>query len=261
MPPEYGYQPRTTLDLVLLAWLSGRKDESAKPPASQEELYRRVLWHEVDYWEKAYINTHGTTDQGESVPNRELLGQAGAIATLAQPSSLDVLTDLLRAIPLLNEDAHWRDEVARSIKVVLQSHSGEPMAIRPDPVADFHLITTFAEHQELLTASLSGLTGDKELERVFFVLSRAGQYNHEAAIGLVEHLIRARQPLWRPALNIAKLAPGAVRDTLERLAQAEDCPLPLDEVPKRFHSTTWAPIGSACWWIGDGLARCGTPLP
>jgi len=224
----------TTLDMVLLGWLDAQTapDTALGQPASREQLYRQVMDHEIGYWVKTFSDL-----SGQPRPNRDVLAQAGALATLRQPSTDFALNEVLTAVSPLAEAPVWRDQVARTLTLVLRARDGEPMAIRPDPVADFHLITTFDAHQGLLEVSLpADLPAGQALD-VVWVLNRAGQWDQEAATQQLVGAIERGQLPWQAALGVAQFAPGPARNTLEHLVQQAECALPLAELGRLIPTT------------------------
>ncbi|MGV1009116.1 MAG: hypothetical protein ACOYBY_11000, partial [Dermatophilaceae bacterium] len=233
----------TTLDLVLLAWLAATRDTpSTRPPPfgagtgvaglprTQGALYGEVMDHEVRYWARAY-----TDRTGQPRPNLDLLRQAGAVLTLRQPDPA-AADRVLHALPLLATDGPWRDTIRLSMTDCLSPGTGQPLAIRPDPVGDHHLLTTLAAHPDLLTAALAG-TGPMELAPALVVLSRAGTENPHPAMHLIEALIRDDPARWPTVLAVAAAMGGAARAALENLVTAPACPLPVDELSEAvpFH--------------------------
>ena len=112
----------------------------------------------------------------------------------------------------------------------------QPLAIRPDPVGDHHLLTTLTTRPDLLTAAMAGTAPD-ELASALVVLTRAGTVDPHPATHLIEALIHQERLRWPTALAVASAVGGAARAALENLVTAPTCPLPLDELSERLPFT------------------------
>ncbi len=119
----------TTLDYVLLAWMSAQGAEEL--PDNRRDLYRSALTHERSYWAK----TFGGDDAQRPEPH---VFQAAAVCATVTRASHARVDAVLAAVPALARDGAALNRMARTMRDCLAEPDGTT-ALRPDPVAD-HLI-------------------------------------------------------------------------------------------------------------------------
>lgn len=223
-PPPLPHAPPgtswTTLDHVLHGWFQARKHQ--RPPETREELYDEILHHELDYWARSY-----TRVTNEPSPDRDLLRRAGAILTLLSPSTEDA-ADTLCGIAPLGEDTRWRHQVARAMIACLAPSAGQGVAIRPDPIGDYHVLRTLADDPGLLLRWVPA--GGPGLAQAIRVLTRAAKADPETATLHAISLLQERPEGWPTFAADACTVPGPARRALEHAVLQHDCRLPLDEL-------------------------------
>jgi tetratricopeptide (TPR) repeat protein len=150
----------TSLDIIMLAWLTVTAGAGNHLPITQRELYRTVLEHEGHYWTRVYrersrsdlaAETRSDDAKPDRPPDEDRLREAAALMAVFTPQATlqDVLLVLAGAADP-NDPNRPRDDrlerVARTLIICLSDPStgnAQPrpaLAVRPDPIAD-HLIS------------------------------------------------------------------------------------------------------------------------
>ncbi|WP_306334706.1 tetratricopeptide repeat protein [Streptomyces sp. KL118A] len=223
-PPDPASGRWTTLDLVMLAWLAARADGTEGVPGSADELYEKVLDHELGYWVRAYKTQIGKP----SKRTRQVLREAGACLSLLAPRE-DRLDHTLKSIDELGNDAGRRDEIAALLTDLLPAAPEDgTLAVRPDPLGTHLAARVFGADRVLLEGCLKQADLDERLNACVSISRFAASSGEESsAAGIAQAALAAAPDLWRPALSVAAAQGGIFLGALERLAAAEDSPLPL----------------------------------
>ena len=232
LPPAPRVGRWTTLDVVMLAWLSAA--ESSSPvPVSRAELYEKIWDHEVKHWQRTYRRRRGEDLRLDAAR------AAAAAVTAVQPPRARV-AEVLQRLPVFHGEAKWAGDVAEALTWLLPEDGEAGVAIRPDPIGDHLLITALSQEPDFLidllrTSEPSPEPGqpaspvypasDEARVTACAVLSRAAQWHEDAAGMAAVHLLQAVPSLWRPALAIALRVGGpfarALREQAERQFAAE----------------------------------------
>ncbi len=226
----------TTLDFVLLGWLSAATDCTL--PQTKATLYSSALSHEADYWIARYRSI-----RPEIEPDRARLLRAGAALTLVQAAESDVDTTLMKLTVLSNLEAE-RDALGRVLRHCLDG--GEVVTVRPDPVGDHLVLTDLGGPDAQSRQVLATLTMDElSWTRALGSLNRAGQNDLDTATGSIEALLANHPDRWPAALELALLQGGPVLSVLERDLCNESPTLPLEAVAGAipFSPLVTSPIG------------------
>ncbi|CAM5365680.1 hypothetical protein GCM10010329_85430 [Streptomyces spiroverticillatus] len=220
----------TTLDLVMLAWLTARTQPA---PRSEQDLYEEILGHELGYWVRAY-----TTQIGKpSRRTRALLREAGACLSLLSPRETR-LDHTLTALPELSSDARRRDEIAALLADLLPAAPEDgTLAVRPDPLGAHLTATVFGADTALLARCLTAADDTERLNACVSVSRTASVTDASHARHLAEAVLHAAPGVWRPALSVAATQGGAFVEALEQFAATDNTPLPLAEL------ATTVPVG------------------
>ncbi|WP_327681775.1 hypothetical protein [Kitasatospora sp. NBC_00458] len=226
-------QDWTTLDRLLLAFLASRTPDRERLPATRAELYEEVLDHERSYWAQVYRRATGTTGDAPL----DVLDRAVTCLTLRAPTGRKATAAALRAVEELADDARWREQIRGALTDCLQPAPGEPLALRPDPIADHLTLRTLREDEELLTAALSGL-GEDQVVSALRQFNRAAAADQATAAGMVADWTAAGAERWRPALTVATDQGGAVLEALGRLVDAPEAPVWLAELAETIPFTS-----------------------
>ncbi|MCX4750402.1 tetratricopeptide repeat protein [Kitasatospora sp. NBC_01287] len=216
-------QEWTTLDHLLLAFhLSSGPD---RVPTTREELYEEVLGHERDYWAQTYRKTTGTTADAP----RHVLDRAVACLTLRAPTTRPQTLNALRAVAELADDARWRETIHATLTSCLQPGPGEPLTLRPDPIADHLVLNELRDDPELLARTLDGLDPE-QLSAALRQLNRAAAADPDAAGDLFAAWTGGGPERWQPVLLIAAEQGGSALVALQRLVDSEPAPPWLDDL-------------------------------
>ncbi|MEU6821063.1 tetratricopeptide repeat protein [Streptomyces atriruber] len=223
-PPDPASGRWTTLDLVMLAWLAARADGTEGVPGSEDELYEKVLDHELGYWVRAYKTQIGKPSRR----TRQVLREAGACLSLLAPREAR-LDHTLKSIDELAGDAGRRDEIAALLTDLLPAAPEDgTLAVRPDPLGTHLAAGVFGTDRVLLEGCLKEADLDERLNACVSISRFAASSGEESsAADIAQAALAAAPDLWRPALSVAATQGGIFLEALERLAAAEDSPLPL----------------------------------
>ncbi|MFI6246701.1 hypothetical protein, partial [Streptomyces sp. NPDC051016] len=237
-PPDPHSGRWTTLDLVMLAWLAAETSESEdNVPASESALYERILEHELKYWGRAYKSRIGEP----STRAKQMLREAGACVSLLAPRE-DRLNEVLATVKELATDGRWRDEFTALLEKLLPTTPEDgTVAVRPDPVGTHLAATVFRGNDALFGRCLEAADADERLNACVGVSRLATAIDGKADAQAMADMALERVPeLWPTALSVAASQGGPFIPALERLAEAEDTPLPLAQLATALptgHST------------------------
>ncbi|MFF8773271.1 hypothetical protein [Kitasatospora sp. NPDC015120] len=215
----------TTLDRLLRTFLAARTQGRARLPTTRAELYEEVLHHEHSYWAQVYRRATGTTDDAPL----DVLDRAVTSLTLRTPASRPQVVDALRAVEELAGDGRWREQVRTTLTDCLRPAPGEPLTLRPDPIADHLVLRTLREDAGLLEAALQGLDEERVLDALRQFNRAAGADPGAASILLLDWTA-AGAGRWAPVLAVASEQGGAALEALDRLVDAPQAPPWLGEL-------------------------------
>ncbi|WP_432162505.1 hypothetical protein [Streptomyces tendae] len=223
----------TTLDHILLALLAARSP--GRLPTTHQDLYEEVLTHERTYWAQTYRrNAHLGRDA--DVP-LDVLNRAVAGLTLHAPTTRKEIHAALRAVEELSDDASWRETIRTTLTTCLQPGPGEPLVLRPDPIADHLTLHELRDDEDLLPAVLDGLDGDR-LVTALRQLNRAAAAEPDSATRMVKAWISAGADRWLPVLDVAAEQGGTALAALEQLIADEPVVPWLDDLSGTIPFTT-----------------------
>ncbi|MFD8448678.1 hypothetical protein, partial [Streptomyces coelicoflavus] len=232
----------TTLDHILLALLAARTP--GRLPTTHQDLYEEVLTHERTYWAQTYRkNAHLGRDA--DVP-LDVLNRAVAGLTLHAPTTRKEIHAALRAVEELSDDASWRETIRTTLTTCLQPGPGEPLVLRPDPIADHLTLHELRDDEELLPAVLDGLDGDR-LVTALRQLNRAAAAEPDSATRMVKAWIGAGTDRWRPVLDVAAEQGGTALAALEQLVDIEPAVPWLDDLSAAIPFSTVGLRDLALW--------------
>ncbi|MER7757068.1 AAA family ATPase [Kitasatospora sp. NPDC097643] len=224
-PPDPGDGGWSTLDLVMHAWLRARAGDHDHPTA-EDELYERILDHELGYWIRCYTAQIGKP----SGRTRELLREAGACISLLAPRR-DRLDRALAALPVLAEEATRRDEIAALFEDLLPTTPEDgTLAVRPDPLATHLTATVLLADPDLLGSCLVAAGRQEQLNACIGITRVADSPHGADGARLAAAALRAAPDLWQAALPVAAAQGGPFVGALEDLVRAEPTSLPLAEL-------------------------------
>uniref|UniRef100_UPI0005EF9605 ATP-binding protein n=1 Tax=Streptomyces sp. FxanaA7 TaxID=1265492 RepID=UPI0005EF9605 len=206
----------TTLDYILLALLAARS--SGRLPTTREDLYEEVLTHERAYWAQTYKKNAGLNREADAP--LDVLNRAVASLTLRAPTRRKEINAALRAVEELSDDAPWRETIRTTLATCLQPGPGEPLVLRPDPIADHLALHELHDDEDLLPAVLNGLDGDPLLAALR-QLNRAAAAAPDSATRMVQAWISAGADRWRPVLQVAAEQGGTALAALRQLIDNE----------------------------------------
>ena len=206
----------TTLDYVLLALLAARSP--GRLPATREDLYEEVLTHERTYWAQIY-NKNLNLDRHAEAPI-EVLNQAVVSLTLRAPTTRKEIHAALRAVEELSDDAHWRESVRTTLTTCLQPGPGEPLVLRPDPIADYLTLHELRDDEDLLLSILDGLDDDGLLAALR-QLNRAATAAPDKATDMVKVWISTGADRWQPVLYVAAEQGGTALAALDQVIDGD----------------------------------------
>ncbi|SMF83562.1 hypothetical protein SAMN02745830_06658, partial [Streptomyces sp. Amel2xC10] len=225
-PPDPDSGRWTTLDLVMLAWLAARADDTDGTPTSEKDLYEKILDHELGYWVRAYKSRIGMP----SKRTRRMLREAGACLSLLAPQE-ERLDHTLKAIEELATDGRRRDEIAALLADLLPAAPEDgTLAVRPDPLGTHLASGVFSTDRALLRECLREADEDERLNACVGVSRFASSSDESTMADIAQAALNAAPGLWRPALSVAATQGGVFVKALERYAEAEGTPLPLAEL-------------------------------
>ncbi|MFF0671659.1 hypothetical protein ACFYVE_25960, partial [Streptomyces tendae] len=223
----------TTLDHILLALLAARSP--GRLPTTHQDLYEEVLTHERTYWAQTY-RKNARLGRDSDVP-LDVLNRAVAGLTLHAPTTRKEIHAALRAVEELSDDASWRETIRTTLATCLQPGPGEPLVLRPDPIADHLTLHELRDDDDLLPAVLDGLDGDR-LVTALRQLNRAAAAEPDSATRMVKAWISAGADRWRPVLDVAAEQGGTALAALEQLIADEPVVPWLDDLSGTIPFTT-----------------------
>ncbi|MGW3416338.1 hypothetical protein, partial [Streptomyces sp. NPDC000888] len=225
-PPDPDSGRWTTLDLVMLAWLAVQADGTGGTPGSEEELYEKILDHELGYWVRAYKSRIGMP----SKRTKGMLREAGACLSLLAPQE-ERLDHTLKAIKGLATADTRRDEIAALLADLLPAAPEDgTLAVRPDPLGTHLASSVFSTDRALLRECLKEADEDEQLNACVGVSRFASSSDESTMTDIARAALEAAPGLWQPALSVAATQGGVFVEALERFAEAEGTPLPLAEL-------------------------------
>ncbi|GLZ02462.1 tetratricopeptide repeat protein [Actinoplanes sp. NBRC 103695] len=227
----------TTLDFVLLGWSTVINDDPA--PLGLDALYDSALKHELSYWRRTWARIQPGTEAPDT-----LLRKAATLVTLLSPppdeaAVADCLSGLTQAGP---DRVH---DLARTLVVCLGPKPGEPLSIRPGPLADHMIRTLLRRDRAVLSTTLAGLAANAA-GAALFRLNRATRTADatEAAAALMVETVRAVPDRWRQLFMVAYFQTGpALTAMMEVVGDAGI--VPLDELAGLI-----PPEHPALWHLG-----------
>ncbi|GAA1387814.1 tetratricopeptide repeat protein [Catellatospora chokoriensis] len=202
----------TTLDYILLALLAARSPDQL--PTTREELYEEVLAHERTYWTQTYNRFAGLPKDADAP--LDVLNRSVASLTLRAPTTRKEVHAALRAVEELRDDTQWRETVRTTLTTCLQPGPGEPLVLRPDPIADHLTLHELHDDGALLTSILDGLEG-YHLLSALRQLNRAAAAAPDSTTDMVTAWVSARTDRWKSLLPIAMEQGGTALSALHRL--------------------------------------------
>ncbi|MFB7476892.1 hypothetical protein [Kitasatospora sp. NPDC056184] len=216
----------TTLDRLLLAFLAARTPDRERLPTTRAELYDEILEHEHSYWKQ--VHAAGAPVDGVDV---RVLNRATTCLTLRTPVDPEEAFEALCTVRELARDAQWAERVRVTLTTCLSPAPGEPLALRPDPIADHLVLRTLRQDAGLLPAVLTGLDDDRATNALR-QLNRAAWTDRDAAADMMTRWAAAGAggPHWRPVLAVASEQGGAALDALDRLVDTAPEAEWLDEL-------------------------------
>ncbi|MEV4333454.1 hypothetical protein AB0K02_23420 [Streptomyces sp. NPDC049597] len=202
----------TTLDFILLALLAARSPDQL--PTTREELYEEVLAHERTYWTQTHNRIAGLPKDADAP--LDVLNRSVASLTLRAPTTRREVHAALRAVEELRDDTQWRETVRTTLTTCLQPGPGEPLVLRPDPIADHLTLHELHDDGALLTSILDGLEGDHLLSALR-QLNRAAAAAPDSTTDMVTAWGSARTDRWESLLLIAMEQGGTALSALHQL--------------------------------------------
>ncbi|WP_327682265.1 tetratricopeptide repeat protein [Kitasatospora sp. NBC_00458] len=225
-PPDPGTGRWTTLDLVMLAWLTVHEQGAHVAPTAESDLYEKILEHELTYWERTYARRTGAASRR----TRRILRHAGACISLLTPRE-DRLDDVLSAIPELARDSNRRDQIVALFEELLPTTPEDgTVSVRPDPLGTHLTSTVFAADSELLKSCLDAADQDERINACVGISRVATSPDDTSGRALATLALEGSPELWQTALAVATAQGGPFVGALENLALADPSPLPLGEL-------------------------------
>ncbi|WP_405850412.1 tetratricopeptide repeat protein [Streptomyces sp. NBC_01369] len=212
----------STLDYVLLGLLAARRQGPL--PSTRGELYDEVLVHEHRYWAQTYEDLT-TTGKAPSA----VLARAAASLTLRAPTTDAQAHAALSAVDELSVDSRWREAVRTTLTACLRPGPGEPLVVRPDPIADHLTLARLADDPDLLARILDNLEPDALLQTLHH-LNRAAAADPDTAESRLLAWINAGPDRWPAVLRVAATQGGAVLGVLEASVRQPTGPAWLDDL-------------------------------
>ncbi len=224
LPPESNRW--TTLDVVMLGWLAAHAPTGGLP-ADRASLYEAILCREFENW-----NDNLRSHFGRKAPVKALRLAAAAISLLSPPPA--TVDAALRAVELTGHTSLAVGEVSEMLGRYLTDTAEGVLALRPDPLAD-HLITTTFSPDGFFLRCIDLLAGDGsgphiDPRRVVQNLTRAADTDPAIARNLAAAVLRQAPRLWTDALAVVLTQGGPFVGPLEQLADRDDTSLPLEDL-------------------------------
>ncbi|MEU9455274.1 hypothetical protein [Streptomyces sp. NPDC048277] len=208
----------TTLDHILLAALAARG--TGRLPATQDELYDQVLQHERTHWAKVYRRISGQPEAAVLDGVHEELDRAVVSLTVRSAVHRTAIRDALDAADV---ERTLRPHVVGTLRTCLQPGPGEPLALRPDPVADHLIRRQFSHGEQTLAELVAGLDPDGR-ERALQQVNRAGGTRPGIAATAIRQWMAADEDAWDTVVSVAIVDEGAALLALEEAVEASTDP-------------------------------------
>ncbi|MFJ5899799.1 tetratricopeptide repeat protein, partial [Streptomyces sp. NPDC093064] len=215
----------TTLDHILLALLAARSPD--RLPTTREDLYEEVLTHERAYWAQTYNRIAGLPKDADAP--LEVLNRSVTTLTLQAPTTRKEVHAALRTVDELRDDTQWRDTIRATLTTCLQPGPGEPLVLRPDPIADHLTLHELRDDEDLLPSILDGLEDDRLLSALR-QLNRAAAAAPDSATHLVTDWVSAGTDRWQPVLQVAAEQGGTALAALGQLIDNDPAVPWLDDL-------------------------------
>ncbi|MEV7034067.1 tetratricopeptide repeat protein [Streptomyces sp. NPDC093272] len=208
----------TTLDNILLAALTAHGTD--RVPLTRDDLYDQVLRHEHTHWAKVYRRISGHAEAAVLDGVHEELDRAVVSLTVRSAVGRAAIRDALDAADI---EPAVRPHVVGALRTCLQPGPGEPLALRPDPVAD-HLIARQLERGEQSLAELVARLDPDGREQALQQVNRAGGTHPRIAADAIRQWMAADQDAWDTVLSVAIVDEGAALLALEQEVEAATDP-------------------------------------
>ncbi|WP_218638362.1 tetratricopeptide repeat protein, partial [Actinomyces oris] len=249
----------TALDIVLRAWLSVVDDSGMQDPQSErlvdrdarsarasnlnarDSLYDRVLRLEFNRWR--------TFPELQDISLIHLRRIAATLSLLAPDASQ--VDDVLSRLPEWRDEHLRRSRLAELMSTTLLGSDGDGgVSLRPDPVAEYLVLSVFGDEPEQLDAVLPGdplnvpgisepdasegtvtraIMLGQQAQNLSQVITRAASQDRESAVKLARQILKACPYLWSSALEVALAQGGPFVDALEHLIES-GAELPCEEI-------------------------------
>ena len=262
---------RTTLDIVLQAWLTAlpkkeadaKKASIEKPSPTRADLYERVLEAEFGRWREE------ARGSGLTIISKAHHRRAAAVLTILAPApDAEAVDEVLSRLPEWSNEHLLRSRYAELLEETLLHGAGDGgVALQPDPVAEHLILQVCRKAPELLDEVLPqdpltvpgledpeaddlvvarALALREQAERCCAVITRAADLDSERALILARRVLAARPHLWRAALRVSLAQGGPFVRALEELVTS-GADLPLAEIDEAI------PLGHS-WLRNLGVA-------
>ena len=269
--PSPEREGRTTLDIVLQAWLTAlpkkeadaKKADVEKPAPTRADLYGRVLEAEFGRWREE------ARGSGLTIISKAHHRRAAAVLTILAPApDAEAVDEVLSRLPEWSNEHLLRSRYAELLEETLLRGAGDGgVALQPDPVAENLVLQVCRKAPELLDEVLPqdpltvpgledpeaddlvvarALALREQAERCCAVITRAADLDPERALILARRVLAARPHLWRAALRVSLAQGGPFVWALEELVTS-GADLPLAEIDEAI------PLGHS-WLRNLGVA-------
>ncbi|MFF8596970.1 hypothetical protein ACF061_37255 [Streptomyces sp. NPDC015220] len=221
----------TTLDHILLALLVARSP--GRRPTTREDLYEEVLSHERAYWAQTYNRIAGLPKDADAP--LEVLNRSVTSLILRAPTTRKEVHAALRTVDDLRDDPQWRETIRTTLTTCLQPGPGEPLVLRPDPIADHLTLHELRDDEDLLPSILDGLEDDRLLAALR-QLNRAAAAAPGSAARMLAAWVSAGADRWEPVLQVAAEQGGTALAALGQLIDDPAVPW-LDDLSRAIPYT------------------------
>mgnify|MGYP000920672507 CR=1 FL=1 len=266
-PPSPEREGRTTLDIVLQAWLTAlpkqeddtEKIDAEKLPPTRDDLYGRVLEAEFGRWREE------ARDSGLTIISKVHHRRAAVVLTMLAPApDAEAVDEVLSRLPEWSNEHLLRSRYAELLEETLLRGAGDGgVALQPDPVAEHLVLQVCGKVPELLDEVLPqdpltvpgledpeaddsvvarALALGEQAERCCAVITRAADLNQDQALSLARRALAVRSHLWHVALRVSLARGGPFVRALEELVTS-GADLPLAEIHEAI------PLGHS--WLRD----------
>ncbi|MFD1541522.1 tetratricopeptide repeat protein [Nonomuraea guangzhouensis] len=223
-PPQPETGTWTTLDLVMLAWLTAHGVTSL--PTTRQALHQEILGKELVYWRRTIHNRLSVL-----LP-RNVLTAIGACVSLLAPSA----KRLANVIDLVNA-WRWKEVDVQTLAgvfhdLLLPDPDDGTLAVRPDPMADYLVLSTFGTDIPLFLRSLGKATKEEQVNALL-TLTRAAWDDPNTAARLTDAALRHDSALLLPALAVASMQGGVLAESLARTAETAHGTQDLEDLEAR----------------------------